>query len=179
MVEPERPVHYEHPFVTPLELRVPARRFRGRLAAPVTIWTAGEPGSEVGLTVSSVLVAEGDPPLLMGLISSTSDLWDAVQQSGAFVVHILEEGDEVLAERFAGLRPSPGGVFADLDFKASEWGPVLTGISNRAACRFAGAEDAGYQLLVRGEIADFVFDELTDPLVYFRGRFSRGGSQEQ
>jgi 3-hydroxy-9,10-secoandrosta-1,3,5(10)-triene-9,17-dione monooxygenase reductase component len=172
MVDPERPVHYENPFVTPLEQRIPARRFRGRLAAPVTVWTAGAPEAEAGLTVSSVLVAEGDPPVLLGLISSTSDLWDVIEESGAFVVHILPEGAEVLAERFAGLRPSPGGLFVGLQYKGSAWGPILAAFPNRAMCRFTGVEQAGHQLLVRGSVEEFEFDDLTDPLVYFRGRFT-------
>src|SRR5919197_877292 len=52
-----------HPFTTPPERRDPARRLRGRLLAPVTVWTAGHPPATAGLTVSSLLVAEGRPPV--------------------------------------------------------------------------------------------------------------------
>jgi hypothetical protein len=45
------------PFAVPPERRSPARRLRGRLVAPVTVWTAGHPPGGAGLTVSSVLVA--------------------------------------------------------------------------------------------------------------------------
>src|SRR6266536_511576 len=48
----------QHPFATPAEWRSAARRFRGRLVAPVTVWTAGGTGDGAGLTVSSVLVAD-------------------------------------------------------------------------------------------------------------------------
>ena len=51
----------QHPFAVPPERRDPARRLRGRLVAPVTVWTAGHPSTGAGLTVSSVLVAEGQP----------------------------------------------------------------------------------------------------------------------
>src|ERR671932_775332 len=56
------------PFAVPAERRDPARRLRGRLVAPVTVWTAGHPPGGAGLTVSSVLVAEGQPARLLGLL---------------------------------------------------------------------------------------------------------------
>src|SRR6266511_4234606 len=46
----------QHPFATPAEWRSAARRFRGRLVAPVTVWTAGGTGDGAGLTVYSELV---------------------------------------------------------------------------------------------------------------------------
>ena len=52
-------IHHEHPFQTPADQREPARRLRGRLTSPVTIWTAYGAEGPVGLTVSSIIVAEG------------------------------------------------------------------------------------------------------------------------
>ena len=54
-------IHSTDPFATPEEQRSPLRRLRGRLAAPVTLWTADGPAGPAGLTVSSMLVAEGEP----------------------------------------------------------------------------------------------------------------------
>ena len=51
----------EHPFHPPEGERDPVRRMRGRLAAPVTIITAGDDVGRSGLTVSSLMLAEGDP----------------------------------------------------------------------------------------------------------------------
>src|SRR5688500_2047994 len=51
-------VHYTDPFATPEEERSPVRRFRRRLPSAVTLWTGPGPA---GLTVSSTLVADGDP----------------------------------------------------------------------------------------------------------------------
>jgi 3-hydroxy-9,10-secoandrosta-1,3,5(10)-triene-9,17-dione monooxygenase reductase component len=56
--------------------------------APVTVWTAGRPPGAVGLTVSSVLVAEGQPARLLGLIDPTSAFWEAMQKTRAFVVRV-------------------------------------------------------------------------------------------
>jgi 3-hydroxy-9,10-secoandrosta-1,3,5(10)-triene-9,17-dione monooxygenase reductase component len=164
-------VHYENPFVTPPELRQPARQLRGRLAAPVTVWTAGPPDGRAGLTVSSVIVAEGDPSLVCGLINDTTELWDALTGSGRFVVSILSEGAHNIADLFAGRRPSPGGPFSEVPIEDTQWGPVLVDAVARAFCRLERTTQAGYQQLVMGEIERIDVADLERPLVYFRGRY--------
>jgi hypothetical protein len=52
-----------------------------------------------GLTVSSVLVAEGEPARPLGLIDPTSAFWEAMLETRAFVVHVFAVGDRALAER--------------------------------------------------------------------------------
>lgn len=164
-------VHYEDPFATPADKREPVRRLRGRLAAPVTIWTSGSPEERTGLTVSSILVAEGKQSLVLGLIAETTDLFTTIGETGGFVVHVLDASQRILADRFAGLRPSPGGLFQDLDVDESDWGPVLPEFGNRACCKFVDEIETGYQRLVRGSIERIDLEELDGPLVYYRGRY--------
>ena len=58
------------------------RRLRGRLVAPVTVWTAGSGENRAGLTVSSCLVAEGEPAEVLGLIGDLTDLYAAILEAG-------------------------------------------------------------------------------------------------
>ncbi|MFD0823065.1 flavin reductase, partial [Micromonospora zhanjiangensis] len=102
--EPGGQIHHTDPFATPAGQRSPVRRFRGRLPAAVTLWTAPGPA---GLTVSSTLVADGDPARLLGLIDEDSDLWAAASAAGRFAVTPLGPGHRQLADRFAGLFPAP------------------------------------------------------------------------
>ncbi|MGD2061285.1 MAG: flavin reductase, partial [Acidimicrobiia bacterium] len=81
-------IHDENPFAEPPDRRDPARRFRGRLSSPVTIVTAGGGRDRTGLTISSLLVVEGEPAMVELVVGPTSDLWDAVAESGHFVIHI-------------------------------------------------------------------------------------------
>lgn len=171
MPDPGGYVHDENPFADPAGRRDPVRRFRGRVASAVTLWTAGGPERRAGLTVSPVLVAEGEPPCLFGLVGDLSELWEAIRDTGLFVVHVLEVGHRDLAERFAGLRPSPGGVFAGLAVGESAWGPVLAGVATRARCRLRESSPAGYRLLVTGTIEEIEVGEVEAPLVHFRGRY--------
>src|SRR5690348_17299034 len=100
-------IHITDPFATPEEGRSPVRRLRGRLPAPVTLWTAPGPA---GLTVSSTLVADGTPGRVLGLVDEESELWAAVEAAGVFAVVPLAPRHRQLADRFAGLMPAPGGL---------------------------------------------------------------------
>ena len=71
--EPGAQIHSDDPFATPEPEQSPVRRLRGRLARAVTLWTAPGPA---GLTVSSMLVADGEPGRVLGLIDEESDFWD-------------------------------------------------------------------------------------------------------
>jgi 3-hydroxy-9,10-secoandrosta-1,3,5(10)-triene-9,17-dione monooxygenase reductase component len=161
----------QHPFGTPPERRDPARRLRGRLVAPVTVWTAGRLSGGAGLTVSSLLVAEGRPARLLGLIDPTSAFWEAMQQSGAFVVHVLAAADRALAERFSEIRPPIRGAFEGLEVAESPWGPVLGGSRPRAACHLSGATPVGYAELVEGVIEQLELHDLEDPLTWLHGSY--------
>ncbi|HJW61189.1 MAG TPA: flavin reductase family protein [Actinomycetota bacterium] len=165
----------EQPFAVPPGRRDPARRLRGRLVAPVTVWTAGRPPGGAGLTVSSVLVAEGQPAHLLALIDPTSALWEAVQDTRSFVVHVLATGDRALAERFSEVRPPVRGPFERLEVAESPWGPVLAGRRPRAACRLTGSTPVGYGELVDGVVEQLELPDLDDPLAYLHGRYRSVG----
>jgi 3-hydroxy-9,10-secoandrosta-1,3,5(10)-triene-9,17-dione monooxygenase reductase component len=160
------------PFATPLEDRRPDRRFRGRLVAPVTVWTAGAQDRRAGLTVSSMLVAEGDPAEAIGLLDPLSDLFDLVVERGSFVVHVLDASDQRLAGIFAGAYPVD--PFEEVVTADGEFGPVISGVRHTLGCRLTGSEEAGFQILVRGrvELLDLV-EDAAPPLVRYRGRFRR------
>jgi flavin reductase (DIM6/NTAB) family NADH-FMN oxidoreductase RutF len=160
-------IHHTDPFATPEEHRSPVRRLRGRLPAAVTLWTAPGPA---GLTVSSTLIADGDPGRLFGLIDEESDLWAAVSADGAFAVIALTPADRQLADRFAGLLPAPGGPFRSGAWRDTPYGPVPVEPHMWAGCRLADARPAGWALLVEAVVEQV---ELADvaPLLHHRGRY--------
>ena len=167
-------IHDEHPFATPPEMRDPVRRFRGRLASPVTVVTSGTADRRVGLTVSSVLVADGAPSYVHFLAGASTDLWDAVGDTGSFIVHVLQERHRELSDRFAFIRPSPGGLFRGIDVEDTDFGPEITEVGSRAYCRYVGHFDDAYHVLVHGVIEEVVLDDLRQPLQYFRGEYFHG-----
>jgi flavin reductase (DIM6/NTAB) family NADH-FMN oxidoreductase RutF len=166
-------IHDDHPFQTLPEDRDPVRQFRGRLVAPVTVVTAGEQGSEAALTVSSLMVAEGEPSLVIALIGTATDLWEAIEASRCFVVHILGTARREDADVFASIRPRPGGVFAGVNIEHTKWGPVLTDSGSRVYCRLASSIQLPFHHLVEGEIEKVEVADLDDPAIYFRGDYRK------
>jgi len=165
-------IHSGDPFATPAGDRSPVRRLRGRLAAPVTVWTAPGPA---GLTVSSVLVADGTPGLVLGLVDEESELLAAARTAGVFLVAPLAPGQERLADRFAGVLPAPGGLFAGLACTGTRYGPLPDGLAGWAGCRLLDVAPVGYAVLVRGEIEQVELGEPAGALLYLRGRYHRAG----
>jgi flavin reductase (DIM6/NTAB) family NADH-FMN oxidoreductase RutF len=169
-------IHATDPFATPDDARSPLRRLRGRMPATVTLWTAyGRDGRPAGLTVSSTVVAEGDPGLVLGLLDNESDLYAALLASGRFVAMVLRAGDDQLADRFAGLLPAPGGLFADGGWEPTDFGPVRAGVHPWVGCTLSSSARVGYGIMVQATVDRL---ELGDgdlaPLVRYRGRYLRG-----
>lgn len=128
---------------------------------------------QTGLTVSSLFAIDGTPPLLYAAVGPNSDLFDVVQEAGKFVVHICRQGNDGLAEVFAGLRPSPGGIFAGTDWDPTPWGPTLTDVPDRAFCSLQSIEEIGWSGILIGEVDEISHANLVDPLIHFRGSYRK------
>jgi flavin reductase (DIM6/NTAB) family NADH-FMN oxidoreductase RutF len=161
-------IHGTDPFATPEEGRSPVRRLRGRLPAPVTLWTAPGPA---GLTVSSVLVADGEPGRVLGLVDDESELWSAIETAGRFTVIPLAPRHRQLADRFAGLMPAPGGLFRAEAWTDTEYGPVPADVLSWTGCRLDVARPYGWGLLVEATVAHVELGAPDEPLVHYRGRY--------
>jgi 3-hydroxy-9,10-secoandrosta-1,3,5(10)-triene-9,17-dione monooxygenase reductase component len=173
---PGSTVRYGDPWADPPSERDPVRRARARLPAPVTIWTAGPAGGGwTGLTVSSVLLAQGQPGRLLGLIGPDSDLADAIEQHGTFVVHLLADRPEHrrLAQHFAGALPADPALLA---VEASTYGPRLLAVPDRLACRVSDGRAVGWSKLVEAEVVEADLGPPPRPLVWYRGGFWRSES---
>jgi flavin reductase (DIM6/NTAB) family NADH-FMN oxidoreductase RutF len=165
---PKVTLRSEDPFATAPADRRLDRRLRSRLVAPVTVWTAGSAPQRAGLTVSSILVAEGDPAVVLGLIDTLSDFYDMALERGRFVVHVLGAADRRLAGAFAGTYP--GEPFDEVVTADGEFGPVVEGARHVVGCEFLGTTDVGFQALVCGRIRSVELSDST-PLVRYRGQY--------
>jgi flavin reductase (DIM6/NTAB) family NADH-FMN oxidoreductase RutF len=166
-------IHDTHPFLDPESERDPARRFRGRLGGAVTLWTSGADDDRAGLTVSSLMVAGGEPARIIALLDPDSDLADTLQRTGRAVVHLLGWGHRDLADAFAGVAPAPGGAFRLATFEAGEWGPLLADAPAWAAVSLESEQAVGWSSLVTCIVDDVHLGEDTPPLVHRRGHYLR------
>ena len=99
-------IHSEHPFTG--GPRDPIRQFRGRMPAPVSIWAATAGQRWAGWTVSSFLVADGAPPIVVGLVDEDSDLATAISAGSTFTVSLLGWQHRGLADRLRRPRARTG-----------------------------------------------------------------------
>ena len=167
-------IHSTHPFADPEHERDAVRRLRGRLGGTVTVWTAGAGPARAGLTVASLMVANGEPAHVLALVDPDSDLAATVEDTGACVVSVLEWPHRDLAEAFAGLAPAPGGVFTLGSWTDTDWGPRLEGASAWAGLRQAGEpREVGWSLLLDMTVEHLELGEESAPLVHRRGRYVR------
>jgi flavin reductase (DIM6/NTAB) family NADH-FMN oxidoreductase RutF len=160
-------IHTENPFAEPPD---PVRRFRGRIGGAVSLWTAGEGADRAGLTVSSVMVANGDPASVVGLLDPDSDLYAALVATGCGVVQLLSWTDRQLAEAFGGTAPAPGGPFRLGSWEQTPSGPVLVGRSH-ARVRYVETREIGWSALVIVEIEEIVIAADESPLEHRRGQY--------
>ncbi|GAA1961695.1 hypothetical protein GCM10009798_21810 [Nocardioides panacihumi] len=163
-------IHQSHPFPTPDD---PVRRLRGRLGGTVTLWTSSRAGEGAGLTVSSLMVANGDPARLLALLDPDSDLAETLSETGRAVVQLLSWRHRDLADAFAGTAPAPGGPFRMGDFEETAWGPRLADATTWAGVALESATSVGWSELVTVVLEEIVVGEEDEPLLHRRGRYVR------
>ena len=170
-------IHSGHPFPTEDD---PVRRFRGRLGGAVALVTSGAGAGVVagraGLTVSSLMVANGDPARLLFLVDPDSELGELMAVGTRAVVQLLAWSHRHLAEAFAGTAPAPGGPFRTGSFVDSRWGPRLVDATAWASVTVEALEEVGWSLLVTAVIdgAEVAPAGAADEaLLHRRGRWSR------
>jgi flavin reductase (DIM6/NTAB) family NADH-FMN oxidoreductase RutF len=168
-------IHTSHPFAADEPDNV--RRFRGRLGGVVTLWTAGSAERQAGLTVSSLMVANGEPARLFALLDPDADLRELLADTGRAVVQVLTWADRGLAEVFAGTAPAPGGAFRQVEFVASSWGPRLASATTFAHVALEAEQEAGWSVLVSCRLEEATVGEEDGPVLgHRRGRFFQLGS---
>lgn len=164
-------IHSGHPFADPSP--DPVRRLRGRLGGAVTLLTAGSDVEEAGLTVTSLMVAAGEPSRVLALVDPDSDLAAVASETGRGVLQLLEWPHRMLAEAFAGLAPAPGGPFRQASFEPTEFGPRLSDASTWAGLSLESTTSVGWSLLTTWVIAEVMVGEEREPLGHRRGRYVR------
>lgn len=169
-------IHRSHPFSEGDP--DPVRRLRGRLGGAVTLWASGDlEADHAGLTISSLMVARGDPGLVLALVDPESELRDLLEHTGRAVVHLLQWHQRDLAEVFAGLMPAPGGRFRTTAWVQGSHGPQLADPTPAADVEVDEIRSVGWSDLVQARVADVRLADDEDPLEHRRGRYRRAAGE--
>jgi flavin reductase (DIM6/NTAB) family NADH-FMN oxidoreductase RutF len=137
-------------------------------ATGVTVITTIHDGAPAGMTASAVASVSLDPVLLLVCIDNRLRTHEAIEQSRAFVVNVLGEGQERLARRFA---TSSVEKFAGVALRDGFELPVLSDAIAHFVCdvheRFPGGDHSIFIGLVR----ECGFIPGRRPLLYFRSAY--------
>jgi flavin reductase (DIM6/NTAB) family NADH-FMN oxidoreductase RutF len=93
------------------------------LAGGVSVITAGRGNDRTGATVTSATGLSMDPPTMIVNINKSSSTWPAIQRHGHFCVNILADGQQPIANRFAGI----GGIKGAARYEGAEWTTLVSG----------------------------------------------------
>ncbi|MFC7053340.1 flavin reductase family protein [Hansschlegelia quercus] len=144
------------------------KRLMADMPQAVTIITAmTEDGTPVGATLSAVMSLSMNPPMMVAAFDRGSETLACLSQGRPFLIHILGEGQEKLAYRFAG----KGGAakFYEIEWSAAPCGsPKLPSAAGVIACRVVHLHEGGDHVLVTGSISDIEHPAEAEPLVYHR-----------
>lgn len=139
------------------------------MPAPVTVWSSGSGRDRQGLTISSLIVANGEPAHVLAVVDPDSDWWGSDPET--VTVNVLARDHRFLADAFAGTAPAPGGPFTLGSWTDSDWGPVLDGSAGWIGVRLlSDPRPVGWGLLVEG-IVEHVKPGEADALIHLRGRY--------
>ncbi|MDV7210316.1 flavin reductase family protein [Azotobacter beijerinckii] len=159
------------PMVTSDAHRYGMRNF----AVGVSIVTAHDGETRVGLTATAVCSVTADPPRLVVFVNKRVAASEAILKSGALCVNVLSGEQEQLAKVFAGMLE---GVHGEARFEHGQWHtlttgvPVLEGALTNFDCRVVKVFDESThhaflcEVLATGEHGG-------EPLIYMNGAFRR------
>ena len=148
------------------------RRVLGHFPTGVTVVTAVENGSPVGMAIGSFGSVSLDPPLVMFCPGRSSSSWPAIERSGSFCVNVLADDQAAVSSLFAGRDPDK---FAGVAWGTRATGsPVIDGCLAWIDCTIETVHEAGDHWIVVGRVADLgVARPDAGPLIFFKGGYGR------
>lgn len=165
-------IHSTHPFLD--EHPDAARRLRGRLGGAVGLVTT----HDEGLTVSSLMIAPGEPPRAVVLLDPDADLTVDLLEIGHGVLQLLHWRHRQLSEAFAGQLPAPGGPFRTGTWLETSHGKRLADVTTHADLEVESSQEVGWSLMVIARLADIVIGADEAPLLHRRGRYHQGPAHD-
>jgi len=153
---------------------IPADEFRqvlGHFASGVTVvTTTGEDGRPTGLTASAFASVSLEPPLVLVCVDHKAESYPALRERGRFAVNVLTAAQEDVSRRFATTRLDK---FEGVPHRAGALGvPLLDGALAQLECVTVSAHPEGDHTIFVGRV-EHARDDAGEPLLYYRGRYSR------
>ena len=147
------------------------RTVLGHFATGVTIITAMDADTPIGVSANAFTSVSLDPPLVLFCASKDSSTWPKIEAHGQFAVNILSEQQEDVCRVFAtrgtdrfsriGWRPSTNGS------------PLLHDALAFADCTIEAIYPGGDHVIVLGRVHELGVLSDDGPLLFYRGGYGK------
>jgi 3-hydroxy-9,10-secoandrosta-1,3,5(10)-triene-9,17-dione monooxygenase reductase component len=146
------------------------RQALGCFATGVTVVTTrAADGSLVGVTVNSFAALSLDPPLILWSLRLQSSLTPIFNVSKSFVVHVLDETQRALSDRFARRETAS---FSDIDIAEDKNGcPIMANALAVYQCQTESVILGGDHTIFIGRV-ESVSSREGRPLLFAAGRYA-------
>lgn len=148
------------------------RRALGRFASGICVITARNgDGAPIGLTISSFASLSLHPPLVLYGLGRLSSHFESFVDDTHFGVSVLAEGQEHVADIFAGPNADK---FDRVATRAGDNGcRLVEGSLMHLECDMHDCVDGGDHVIIVGLVRRAYLGDLARPLIYYRSRYLR------
>jgi 3-hydroxy-9,10-secoandrosta-1,3,5(10)-triene-9,17-dione monooxygenase reductase component len=145
----------------------------GHYPTGVAVITAHTEDGPVGMAMNSFTSLSLQPPLVLFCPATTSTTWPLLREVGTIAINVLSAGQESISRAFA---TKASDRFSEASWSVGENGaPLLHDALGWLECKVAAEYPAGDHTVVTALIERMgVHWDITEPLVFFRGRYYRG-----
>ncbi len=148
----------------------------GRFASGVTVVTARDASGKLhGITVSAFCSVSLEPPLILVCIDKNTGSHYALAETDSFVVNILREDQQYIADRFASYLPDKFEAVG-YNFGIDDL-PILENALANLECRLVNSYAGGDHTIFVGQIERATIGDGI-PLVYFHGNYRKLENQK-
>lgn len=150
------------------------REVMRRWPSGVAILTSGNANVHHGMTVNSFISVSIDPPRVTVTLANLTRTKKLVDDCGRFGINILSEGQEEIADLFAGRIPEDGDRFQNLHvFFGENDLPLIREAAAHLQCRVIHTYEMKNSTLYIAEVLVSSKNEDKPPLVYFNRKYHR------
>ncbi len=144
----------------------------GSFATGICVVTANNANGEaIGMTVNSFSSVSLSPPLVLVCLGEESARSQAIINAGRFNIAVLTDQQMDISNHFA--QPGQGLAGEDMVVAGENGAPALPGAAAVIECDVETQCPGGDHVILIGRVTNLTTNTDTDPLIYFRGRYSK------
>jgi 3-hydroxy-9,10-secoandrosta-1,3,5(10)-triene-9,17-dione monooxygenase reductase component len=144
----------------------------GHFATGVSVITGHGPGGSGGMTANAVCSLSLEPLLLLVCFENTARTLPIVRHAGRFAVNVLASDQRELSDVFASKLPEHEKL-ETVAYELHDGVPLLHGTLAWLVCDLRQDVPAGDHTILIGEVTNMAHAPGRDPLIWYRGDYTR------